>query len=255
MQDFRFLQYHTEYSCKGEFKKRMHSDICFGHVFDSLIDDTYVTEEYKILLYPGLYMCRYQSLSNACLFTIEQVRNHIRQLQSICPFTYRVTHNISRKFERPVFKIHLKLENAPALFHKYILTWIRYLYEYPYNVLMLDTYKLKQEKIFRFTSIDTLFNIVLACYNGTTRDIHQISCSHLVKSLTRNQIKQKLTEVYYLNDIYEEFDKYIEHPMIKDNFNKLDIYDLEYWTDPNSYNDRKSIYLKVFNLIRECESL
>ena len=39
--------------------------------------------------------------------------------------------------------MHLRLNNVPPTFHKYVLTWLRYTYEFPYNVFLKDAYNLK----------------------------------------------------------------------------------------------------------------
>lgn len=49
MKDFQFLDYHTEYSCKGAFKKDMDVEACFSFVFRHT-DEENVSEEYEVIL-------------------------------------------------------------------------------------------------------------------------------------------------------------------------------------------------------------
>ena len=164
MRDFQFLCYHTEYSCKGAIGKKMGVSACFSRVFNA-IDGENISEDYEIILYKGTKLAKEKNKSNSCLFTKKQISNHLKQAQRIYPFNFRITEVTNWGDGYNVFKVHLKLIQAPGTFHKYLLTWLRYMYEYPYNVILYDAYKLKKDPCFRFTSISDLFNLVLGCFS------------------------------------------------------------------------------------------
>ena len=90
MNDFQFLDYHTEYSCKGTFEKEMDVEACFSFVFDKT-DEENVSEEYEVILYKGTAFSREHHNSNSCLFTKKQLINHLRQAQGIYPFDFHIT--------------------------------------------------------------------------------------------------------------------------------------------------------------------
>lgn len=52
MKDFQFLDYHTEYSCKGTFERHMSSAACFSDVFRNT-GERNISEEYEVILYKG----------------------------------------------------------------------------------------------------------------------------------------------------------------------------------------------------------
>ena len=244
MKDFQFLDYHTEYSCTGEFKKQMSKEYCFSFAFKNTNRNS-VSEEYIIILYKGLKFCKDHHRSNACLFTKQQIRNHLKQAQGIYPFRYRVTEISNWQKQGSVFKVHLTLEKVPGIFHKYILTWLRYMYEYPYNVLLCDAYKLKKEKCFRYSSISNLFNLILGCYCDNPRVIHQIAENKVSKRLNKKELQAKLKSIRELNDIYLELRDKIS--MIPKVALGTTIFDIEYWENDEIFDTyRKPIYMKVY---------
>jgi hypothetical protein len=244
MKDFQYLDYHTEYSCKGDFEKQMKREYCFSLAFNKTNRDS-VSEEYIIILYKGIEFCKKTHNSNACLFTKQQIRNHLKQAQEIYPFKYRVTEISNWKNRGTVFRVHLTLKDVPGTFHKYILTWLRYMYEYPYNVLLCDAYKLKTEKCFRYSSISNLFNLVLGSYCRNPRSIHQITENNISKKMSKKELQVKLKNVRELNDIYLKLgDKKSTIP--GEALGKT-ISDIEYWKNNEIFNTyRKPVYMKVY---------
>lgn len=244
MNDFQFLDYHTEYSCKGDFEKQMKKEYCFSFVFNRTDKDS-VSEEYIIILYKGMGFCKDKHRSNACLFTKQQIRNHLKQAQGIYPFRYRVTEISNWKGNGTVFRVRLTLKDVPGTFHKYILTWLRYMYEYPYNVLLCDAYKLKKEKCFYSSSISNLFNLILGSYCNNPRIIHQIAKNEISKKMSKKELQVKLQNVYALNDIYIGLKK--KKSMIPKEALGTTISDIEYWENNEIFDTyRKPIYMKVY---------
>lgn len=246
MQDFGFLNYNTEYSCKGEFYKDMEEEACFGFVFNR-ISKAPISEEYNIILYKGTKLSRVEHKSNACLFNKQQIRNHLKQAHSIYPFRIHIEELEWEGY--PAYKVQLKLKDVPGNFHAYLLTWLRYMYEYPYNVILLDTYKLKKDPIFRFTSISNLFNLVLSCFNDNPREIHQIPRNQINVPLQKKDIRTKLKQIKLLNNIYKKLQEK-SNDTIPDRIGNLTTYDIEYWEPDNLFEIyRKPIYMNVYQKI------
>ena len=90
--------------------------------------------------------------------------HHLKILQSVFKFNYRL------KEIRNHFILTVTL-NGDLIYHKYMLSWVRYLYEYPFNVFLADAHKVKNTTGFKFESIINLFNLVGAtsgiCEHGT----------------------------------------------------------------------------------------
>lgn len=246
MEDFKFLNYHTEYSCKGEFKKRMNVESCFSFVF-AHTNKGNVSEEYEVILYKGTDLSREKHESNSCLFTKNQIRNHLKQAQGIYPFNFYITEVANWKDEYNVFKVRLKLINVPGIFHKYLLSWLRYMYEYPYNVILYDAYKLKRDPCFKFTSMSNLFNLVLGCFNKSTCIIHQIAGDQISKTMRKSDIRAKFQNIKMLNNIYDELKRKISDKQIPEEDGNLTTTDFEFWESDDIFErKRKPIYMNVY---------
>ena len=249
MNDFQFLDYHTEYSCKGTLEKEMDVEACFSFVFNQ-IDKGNVSEEYEVILYKGTAFSRERHNSNSCLFTKKQIRNHLKQAQGIYPFDFHITEAAKWRGGYNVFKIHLKLTNVPGMFHKYLLTWLRYMYEYPYNVILYDAYKLKKDPCFRFTSMSDLFHLVLSCFNENPADIHQIARNQVSKTMLKRDIREKLQNIQILNDVYVKLKNKVKINRIPNEDGDLTTTDFEFWESDDIFERRrKPVYMNVYKEI------
>lgn len=249
MNDFQFLYYHTEYSCKGAFEKEMDAEACFSFVFGQTGKEN-ISEEYEVILYKGTAFSREHHNSNSCLFTKKQIRNHLKQAQGIYPFDFHITEAAKWRGGYSVFKIHLKLTNVPGTFHKYLLTWLRYMYEYPYNVILYDAYKLKRDPCFRFTSMSDLFNLVLSCFNENPRDIHQIARNQVSKTMLKRDIREKLQNIQILNNVYVKLKNKVKINQIPNGDGDLTTTDFEFWESDDIFERRrKPVYMNVYKEI------
>lgn len=246
MKDFEFLDYHTEYSCKGAFEKGMKAEACFSFVFRHT-SEINISEKYEVILYKGTEFSRKKHKSNSCLFTKKQIRNHLRQAQGIYPFDFRITEVTNWGGGYSVFKVHLKLTNVPGTFHKYLLTWLRYMYEYPYNVILYDAYKLKKDPCFRFTSMSDLFNLVLGCFNESPYDIHQIARNQVSKTMLKRDIREKLQNIKMLNNVYDKLKNKGNNNQIPNEDGDLTTSDFEFWESDDIFERRrKPVYMNVY---------
>lgn len=256
MDNFCFLDYHTEYSCKGDVYHSLEKEACFSQVFKNS-DSESMSVDYSVILYKDTRLTDEYRESNVCFLTKKQLRNHLKQAQVLYPFKFTI-HNLTDYHQVDndyydcnecwnVYKVDLKLENVPGTFHKYLLTWLRYTYEFPYNVLLLDTYKLKTEDCFRFTSVANIFNLVLGCYcDEDLGRLHQIPQNNvLVEFLKTNDLRKKLSDIRKLNTIYKVLKS--NPNVIPESIDNLSIKDIEYWNNDELYEQfRKPVYLKTY---------
>ena len=227
----------------------MSVDSCFSFVFRCTGEEN-VSEEYEVILYKGTDFSRATHNSNSCLFTKKQIRNHLRQAQGIYPFDFYITEAPDWGDGYNVFKVRLKLTNVPGTFHKYLLTWLRYTYEYPYNVILYDAYKLKKDPCFRFTSMSDLFNLVLSCFSEDPRDIHQIARNQVSKPMLKRDIREKLQNIQKLNNVYVKLKSKGGKNQIPDKDGNFTTSDFEFWESDNIFERRrKPIYMNVYKEI------
>ena len=211
---------------------------CFGYVFGAVKNNSSV--KYQIVLYMGTRYSAEQHKSNACIFTKQEVRNHLKLLKSLYPIQYSVgDYGDKNGYKRLL--VTLNIENTPATFHKYALTWLRYLYEFPYNVLLRDAYTLKKERTCRFESIANLFNLTLSCYCKNPREIHQIPTNSIIQRLKLADIKRRIKEVNLLHDIYAKGDN--KARKIPEKSQGFSVEDIEYWNV--GFEERKPIYKEI----------
>lgn len=249
MKDFRYLSYWTEYSCAGSLRKRMSHGACFSYVFNTVTDKSDV--EYKVILYKGINFSKNNHVSNACLLSKEGIRRHLRLLKELYKFHYRVLdykgNDRHKDYDR--FIVYLRVKDVPSTFHKYILTWLRYTYEYPYNVILRDTYLLKSDPIFRFESISNLFNLVLGCYGEFVDNIHQIPGGRYVEFLKVSDLREKIQKVIYLGEIYQANKEVRDNVIIPECIGTYNTEDIEYWDE--GFDVRKPIYMKAYKEIKK----
>ena len=238
MKEFKFLDYCTEYSCEGSLERAMKESACFSYVFSEVKSNSSV--KYRIVLYMGTKYSAKQHKSNACIFTKQEVRNHLKLLKSLYPLQYSVRDYRAKNGYKRLL-VTLNIENTPATFHKYALTWLRYLYEFPYNVLLRDAYTLKKERTFRFESIANLFNLTLSCYCRNPREIHQIPSNSIIQRLKIADIKRRIKQVNLLHDIYEDGDE--KTLRIPKKIQDFSVEDIEYWNV--GFEERKPIYMEI----------
>lgn len=247
MNEFRYLNYCTVYRSTGSITLDKDTRACFGHIFDAVDDGDDIT--YYIEIHMGISLCAEQRQSNACLISKDEIRKHIRVLNDLYPITYRVYSY--RDSPNKVF-VRIRIKDAPATFHKYALTWIRYIYEFPFNTILSDVYKLRKDESYRFMSTSTLFNAIANCIDDPD-DIgwgHDIGEGYLHSPLTRKQLRERLREVELLKRIYsaKPNDKgkipFSVKAVVDGNEGTYSIHDIEYWSS-ELFNYRKNYYDKI----------
>lgn len=185
--EFNFLNYHTEYSCKGDVNKPMGGEACFGAVFRSNLD--VMKNTYEIHVYKGVQLLA-KNQDNACFLELPQIYKHINILKNILNFKYKIKEEINKDLI-PYYNVFFTYEGS-MLEHRLILTWIRYLYEFPYNMYLRDIVKLKQINEFSKINPINLF-MYLSCSRPLGRDIHSIFDFHyLYKPMHYNDIKSRI---------------------------------------------------------------
>ena len=239
---FEYLSYNTIYQASGDlvFKnKNLNGEACFSYIFRNIGYRVKQHVVYNIYISTDPEYIEEYHYSNFCILTEEQIRFHISYLRFISSFKYRIT----KKFidNHSGFKIELDL-NAIGVVHKMFLTWIRYLYEYPYNLVLYDSFKLREEK--KFIEKSNYLNIVNFVTTFYSNDwIHQIPKSHhnIPKFITRKSFKDRLMKCNCLNDILENsnivIDQFAEYDEI-DDFIK-------------DFDNRKNKYIENLNKLKQ----
>lgn len=222
---FKYLNYSTIYQASGDLifeNKDLNGEACFSYIFRNVKNNKKQHIIYSIYISTDPSFIQENRENNLCILTEEQIRFHISYLRFISSFKYRITNKFIDNY--PGFRIDLDL-NAIGIVHKMFLTWIRYLYEYPYNLVLYDSFKLREDKRFiEKSNYLNIVNFVTAFYSNDC--IHQIpkSLVRIPKFITKKSFKDRLMKCDYLNDIlknsdikveqfaeYDEIDDFIEN--------------------------------------------
>lgn len=221
---FKYLSYSTIYQASGDLvfeNKSLTGEACFSYIFNNVRNNKKQHIIYSIYISTDPSFIQNNHENNFCILTEEQIIFHISYLRFISSFKYKITKKFIDDYSG--FRINLDL-NAIGIVHKMFLTWIRYLYEYPYNLVLYDSFKLREEK--RFIEKSNYLNIVNFVTTFYSTDwIHQIprSLSNIPEFITRKSFKDRLMKCDFLNDIlknsnirirqfkeYDEIDNFIE---------------------------------------------
>lgn len=251
------LSFCTEYSSDGNTKKTLGIDSCFSTVFHSINNGIIQKNKYIIKLYKMGDWLNKKRQNNACLVDRAGIVRHLKVLQLVFKFSYHI------KEKEDHFVLIITFE-GDIIYHKYLLSWIRYLYEYPFNVFLVDAYKLKEIPGFKFESIINLFNLVGAtsgiCQHGTS--IHAIGETNWFKALmTTKEIQAKLKEleggITNINDIfpvvyakkYWVYNKVKGIKVLKEDNNSL--HSSDYWDSIEEFNKRLKLYKKNYKILTD----
>ena len=241
------LNLHTEYSCAGDYVKQMGSAACFRYVFNHLDRNTKTSIDYVIKIYSGLDAVNKERWNNGCFLNKREIRNHLDLLKGIIPFRAKIVSKEENGLK--FFEIRLRVENIKGIYHKFLLTWIRYLYEFPYNMYIVEANKLRKEKPFMFDSISNLFNLV-----GSSVSLgggHSIAWGNAVGFLQRKELTAKIGQVRALNNIYKRYnDGGSVDTRVTHKGRDLSYYDLEYWRDEELFQRRLAVYQEKYKKIK-----
>lgn len=248
MIQFKYQNYFAHYTSKGTNNIRSSkNEVCFAQIFR--YDNKKVQDNiYHVYVYPGTKMLQEYNKDNNCLLSQEELSHHLSIIKQIMPFTYRITSKTVKYNGAPikcfVVMMHVKGYNIK---HRFILTWLRYAYEFPYNIITKEAYKVRREPGFKSISIFNLIQLIgessaLGGFGG-----HAVSSF----SLFHNLISNKALTAYLnnsnniiLNGILSDIDVL----KLKDRNTKFktiyaeERFTLEYWESEIEYKNRLEIY-------------
>ena len=254
MNEFSYLNYYTVYRASIERGNEIvrNNAACFR---DCLNKEEY---RYSSRIYNGTYELTIfkeksmlsQQRNNACFLTKKQLNDHVKKCNNLIDsFEYSIEDNRSDRF---IVKLKVRGTN---LQHRYVLNWVRYAYEFPANMILLDAVKAVNQ--FPFKSIATLVGVFATTLNpdgnGGFYGEQQITKGrNFPKQMTNKQLKERLanTEVSQkINDVYEyipnsrRFDERMPDAVV--NGRMCTKNDLIFWLSEEGFNKRLEVYKKV----------
>lgn len=243
MDRFKYLNFASIYSSEGDVEVVLGEHACFADIFNE--ECKILHNEYHIHAYKEFHLIN-DAKSNGCFLDLEYVNKHLNYLSRIFELTYEVTEEVDRKL-LPYYDIYVDLEGS-NLVHRFALTWIRALYEFPYCIYVMDVYKCKKYKAFQNINVFNILNIIAATH-CIGDDIHMFTIPGcLPKLLKFNEIKSQIenSSVDEYHELSEIFSTEQENP------NTIDL--SNFFTNED-FNKRKQQYLDLYLKIKNGDKL
>lgn len=248
--NFNFLNFCTIYRSKGSNDHKLRREYCFSQIFYQ--GPNRQKNEYALEIY---FDKAVDNDDNNCFLTKDELEEHINTIKKIKKFEHRIEELPNK------YVVHFTLD-APRVYHKIILSWLRYTYEFPFNMALYEAFKLKKIPGFKRVNTFNLFNLIAGSMNYTKHgcNIHAIGEFNRFKKfvnwedfnktiIRRNNLDPKCeinTLVDYLNE--NEYNlKYIKkNPNLKVN-------NSEFWETEEEFKKRIKVYrhnLKILKTIK-----
>lgn len=243
-----YLSYSTIYSARGTLNNELRSRACFA---DILNRGEISEEHYEIYMIRDKNYALLHNACNLCMLTESELKKHIILARRLFPFSYSVEE--SKYDGYSAFKVNIDI-TAKHFYHRYLLTWIRYAYEFPYNLILSDALRMKHYYLRR----ESVTNLFVLCANSFTGEPvgygsgHSISCqqsSFLKEYELKDKIKQLAANqgrYTAVNSIYPyKWDA--KYPKIDSKNGRY----LSYWTNNEDFEERAKVYLKGYKQLKK----
>ncbi len=245
---FQYSSFFTTYSAKieGGIDVDLERQACFAQAFLDLEGNRVKRKgHYKIFINKNKKLVEDRSRNNYCFLTRKELCRHVNLLKKVMEVTFKVEEHDD------YFTVIADIDGyCPA--HKYMLTWVRYAYEYPYNVMCLDVNHARKEKEFRFVSKVNLFNVL--CKSGFSElgGGHSLVPTYGTNILLKTNSEIKTTLNKYYSSLHDTFKGYSRKVLNYENIDKHGIDTLDREEIENSYNKRIGTYKRNYNECLRC---
>lgn len=231
----RDFDYCSLYSVNGDIDLPFDRRICFADVFRkyNIHDAHYVL---KLIRDPAYNEAT--GKNNICLLTKQELQRHLKLARRLFPFKYSVQESEYNEYAAFEVTIDIALN---SIYHKYLLTWIRYAYELPYNIILNEALRMKHTYLRK----ESITNLYILCANSFTCSCFSYGSGHAIAYpfsafLKESELIAQLTSCNSLNSIYPRARQdVLKIPIPAEEIDKF----LEYWLDEEEFNQRARIYI------------
>lgn len=182
---------------KEETYKYNKNTACFAQIKSDIFDyssTTKKTTNYVVFVNRETNLVD-SGYSHYCPFTIKEIRSHLKEFKRIQNYHFRVISGQFKDDRNISFdtKIYITFTGRHSQ-HLALLSWIRYLYEYPYCFALLEARRMQRLKPYLFTSTINLLNtVIIPVQSGESG--HSLSIGR--KYTTLNKIHKKFSSSYF----------------------------------------------------------
>lgn len=239
----QFCSYSTIFSCTGDNELALKSRVCFRDAF--YFGNRLKKQHYEVILIRDPEYVLNSCGLNLCLLNAKEIKKHLWLARRLFGFSYSVEETIYNDFS--AYKVILDID-APYFYHKYLLTWLRYTYEFPFNLILNDALRMKHQ----YLPKESITNLFVLCANSYQCGPECYNTGHSISVIPSNFLKEYELKAR-INRIAAENNRYSMnvnniYPMAKGGgWNKISTKEggryLDYWLDPETFDDRKNVYL------------
>ena len=194
--NFRYLSYCTIYRATGTRTVENDNLIavrpCFHDVYPGFKQR--VKQKITVVLFKNMERVRTRANNNYCPFTKKQIKNHLEYMKTYFNYEY-VLNEKNNTYE-------IEITTAcRGIYLRMLLTWLRYLYEYPNNFILYDVLKLKEMDEFKDIDPMCLHAYLCSCVRPNWYDDQAINNGgRFVVNRTAKQIKDKIEDLLKPHD-------------------------------------------------------
>ena len=233
--------YKVRYGHSPEKQKKYNiiEGVCFSNAFERDCKSKY----YELYILKGDADLK-QYNSNYCFWNKQEIKNHLRQIPKFCKFRYTVNDCVYKKAS--AYRLNFYIDSDNRLVHKYILTWIRSLFEWPFNLCLLHARELHKLPEFKFESIVNLYNVVTTVYRLDIRDhIHNFGANSL--SIKKSEIIKSVGKENRVNKVFPLYNGNKEIPTrpLVENFEDI---------TPELFENNKAAYIETYHILKNYEN-
>lgn len=256
----------SEFSCEGHVNVEMSRSACYGRALNLWRNETRTPKQIT-------WTIRIRKLgtpedisdyNNFCLMKKEEIEAHLEY----CKNTYGIDfeYNIveTTRFGKGCFVLTVGM-NRRKTEQKFVLTWIRHLYEFPFNMFMLDALKLKnEEKEFEEEHLVNILQVVGSTYTVPEHESNgdfvcrqyrsdQCLCTPFKKLVSIEEIKEHNTTSDLITSSYSENQSKADIIHYKDESGAevQETLTLEYWQNPDTWEERRQAYLDNYKVYKK----
>lgn len=227
--------YHVRFghSVKKQDDYRIIEEVCFGTLFNSYCKSKY----YRIfILKDDADLKKYHS--NYCFFDKKQIKNHLKQIPKFCFMKFDVK-DAEYKGD-PAYQIDFYIDSDKRIIHKYVLTWIRSLFEWPFYLYLTHAQELHKLPEFKFESVVNLFNVVANSHKKVfNTNIHTFGVDLL--PFTKKQLKENIEHVNRVNNVFNHAVLDIPQCQLPNTFEEI---------TPELFEANKDKYIEAYHIIK-----
>ena len=213
----------------SSFNKDSRSEVCFArHIgpreFSKASYDLYIVSSNKAAA---------EGCAHYCFVSRQQIVNYIRSLKKIYPFKYSIRECVYKGYD--TYRVRIRIEGTYAQ-RLFILTALRYTYEYPFNTTLYDALRLTKISNFKGINTISLINLVYYCiYNYDGNSNHAFNVRPGYASL--KELHNNILNADIVFDIVPNAQK---ERIQRVSSNKTG--DSEYWNSNDMFEKRLLIY-------------